>query len=162
MTALGALRTWRSLLCAGIVCLIFPISASAAADALQALRQRISNLSGSEQRCEQAERATLKARQDAIGKPYRSPEERTEAWQKLDSDLEAQRFCLQRTDADISNTLAELEIECQKRSGAPGPQREEALSCAQSAHDQRMIRQQLRAVEVRQWSCEEQAQKTRE
>lgn len=122
------------------------------------------------EQCEASLKAAKQRRYEASRKPYLSDLDRQKDWRALDLAVEAKQQCLAQAAAELQSGLAALEIQAQKDfdriqaklpHAAPGDRpnleatRNEAASAMKWARFQRLQREQLEKLKVREGDCEQ-------
>jgi hypothetical protein len=129
------------------------------------------------EKCEASLKAAKQRRYEASRKPYLSDQDRQKDWRALDLAVEAQQQCLAQAAAELQSGLAALEIQAQKDldqiqaklpQAAPSDRpslevtRSEAASALKWARFQRLQREQLEKLKIREGDCEQGAANTAE
>src|SRR5262245_31836566 len=127
--------------------------------------------------CEASLKAAQQRRFEASRKPYLSDQDRQKDWARLDLSVETERRCVTQAAIDVQSALAALEIQSQKdfdetqtrlvrATAGERPALETAASEAAMAlkwaRFQRLQREQLEKLRIREVDCEQSAENTTE
>lgn len=128
-------------------------------------------------KCEASLKAAKQRRYEASRKPYLSDLDRQKDWRALDLAVETEKNCVAQAAAELQSGLAALEIRSQKDFDAiqarlpqatPGDRpgletgRNEAAAAMKWARFQRLQREQLEKLKIREGDCEQGATDTAE
>src|SRR5262245_14320151 len=127
--------------------------------------------------CEASRKAAQQRRFEASRKPYLSDQDRQKDWARLDLAVETERRCVTQAAADLQSALAALEIQSQKdfdetqtrlvratagERPALETARNEAATALKWAPFQRLEREQLEKLRIREVDCDQSAENTTE
>ncbi|HEY7648704.1 MAG TPA: hypothetical protein VID04_06825 [Methylomirabilota bacterium] len=167
---------------AGVACLALALVSgvngpTVAGEAREALVRAAHEKLERHEKCEASFKAAQQRRFEASRKPYLSDLDRQKDWARLDLAMETQRQCVAPAAAELQSALAALEIQSQKdfdeaqtklaRAAAadrPGLEtaRSQAATAMKWARFQRLQREQLEKLRIREADCEQGAENTTE
>jgi hypothetical protein len=166
----------------GVACLALALvlgvnGPTVAGEARGALIRAANEMLDRHDKCEASLKAVQQRRFEASRKPYLSDLDRQKDWARLDLAVEAEKRCVTQAAIELQSSLAALEIQSQKdfdetqakltRAAAadrPGLEtaRNEAATALKWARFQRLQREQLEKLRIREADCEQGAENTAE